>query len=81
MPWDNYFVGVGGLNEIYPYDFRDPFRFSFDRLSGMLVVADVGQDSVEEIDVVRKGGNYCRWITQSDFLFDPNGAVVGLSNR
>ena len=78
VPWDNHFVGVDGLDEIYAYGFRNPFRFSFDRLSGMLIVADVGQDHVEEIDIVRKGGNYGWRIKEGDFLFDPNGAIVGL---
>lgn len=78
VPWDNYFVGIDGLDEIYAYGFRNPFRFSFDKLSGMLVVADVGQDHVEEIDIVRKGGNYGWRLKEGTFLFDPTGVAVGL---
>jgi glucose/arabinose dehydrogenase len=78
VPWDNPFVGVDGVDEIYAYGFRNPFRFGFDKLSGMLIVADVGQDHVEEIDIVRKGGNYGWRIKEGDFLFDPEGAAVGL---
>ncbi|MGE5294173.1 MAG: PQQ-dependent sugar dehydrogenase [Solirubrobacterales bacterium] len=78
VPWDNYFVGIDGIDEIYAYGFRNPFRFSFDMLSGMLIVADVGQDHVEEINIVRKGGNYGWRLKEGTFLFDPTGAAVGL---
>ena len=78
IPWDNYFVAIDGIDEIYAYGFRNPFRFSFDRLSGMLVVADVGQNLVEEVDIVRKGLNYGWNIKEGDFLFDPEGQEIGL---
>lgn len=78
IPWDNHFVGIDGIDELYAYGLRNPYRFSFDRLSGMLVVADVGQDLVEEINIVRKGLNYGWNIKEGDFLFDPEGLVVGL---
>jgi len=78
IPWDNPFVGVDGVDEIYAYGFRNPYRFSFDRLSDMLLVADVGQDYVEEVNIVRKGGNYGWRIKEGTFLFDPEGLDVGL---
>jgi glucose/arabinose dehydrogenase len=78
IPWDNHFVGIDGVDEIYAYGFRNPFRFSFDKLSGMLVVADVGQNFVEEINIVRKGLNYGWNIKEGDFLFDPEGQEIGL---
>ena len=78
IPWDNPFVGVDGLDEIYAYGFRNPYRFSFDRLSDMLLVADVGQDNVEEINIVRKGGNYGWRIKEGTFRFDPEGLNIGL---
>ncbi len=78
VPWDNPFVGIDGVDEIYAYGFRNPYRFSFDRLSDMLVVADVGQDNVEEINIVRKGGNYGWSIKEGTFLFDPEGLDLGV---
>ena len=44
--------------EIYAYGFRNPWRWSFDRQSGKLWVADVGQNALEEVDKVTLGGNY-----------------------
>ena len=79
IPWDNPFVGIEGIDEIYAYGFRNPFRFSFDKLSGMLVVGDVGQDYVEEINIVRKGLNYGWNMKEGDFLFDPEGIALGVS--
>jgi glucose/arabinose dehydrogenase len=57
VPSSNPFVGRGGARgEIYSYGLRNPWRFSFDRANDDLVIGDVGQDEVEEIDFVKKGG-------------------------
>lgn len=59
IPADNPFVGKTGLDEIYAYGFRNPYRMSFD-MSGSkdLYVGDAGQVLYEEVSVVKKGGNY-----------------------
>lgn len=56
VPPDNPFVGVAGVHpEIYHYGLRNPWRNSFDRLTGDLYIGDVGQDLREEIDVAPAG--------------------------
>ena len=51
IPPGNPFVGVNGLDEIWAYGLRNPWRISFDRLTHDLYIADVGQGAWEEIDV------------------------------
>jgi len=50
IPGDNPFVGVTGDDEIWAYGLRNPWRNAFDRETGDLYIADVGQSSWEEID-------------------------------
>ena len=69
IPTDNPWVGAKRFNgaavspsavrsEFYAVGLRNPWRFSFDPLTGELYVGDVGQNAYEEVDLVRKGGNY-----------------------
>lgn len=59
IPRDNPFVNQKGARpEIWAYGFRNPWRFCFDQLTGDLWLADVGQDRVEEVDLIKKGANY-----------------------
>ena len=59
IPPDNPFVRQPQTRrEIWAYGLRNPWRYSFDALTGLLYVGDVGQNHREEIDVVRKGRNY-----------------------
>ncbi len=56
VPAGNPFAARAGARpEIYSYGLRNPWRFSFDRSTGDLVIADVGQNAVEEIDFATKG--------------------------
>lgn len=78
IPADNPFVGMPGfLEEIYAYGFRNPFRFSFDSLSGEMYIGDVGQNDIEEVDLGVAGGNYGWNIKEGSFCFDPNGTGRG----
>ena len=60
IPQDNPFNNntTGYRDEIYAYGFRNPWRFSFDPAKGVLWVGDVGQNRMEEVDIVKNGGNY-----------------------
>jgi glucose/arabinose dehydrogenase len=56
IPASNPFVSRSGARgEVYAYGLRNPWRFSFDRRTGDLAIGDVGQDTREEVDFVRKG--------------------------
>jgi glucose/arabinose dehydrogenase len=71
IPADNPFRGKPGFREeIWAYGLRNPWRFSFDAGSHWLYLADVGQDDEEEIDVIRKGGNY-GWNTMEGNICTP----------
>lgn len=53
IPATNPFASSGGAPEIYAFGLRNPFRASFDRVTGNLFVGDVGQNAIEEIDLIR----------------------------
>ena len=78
IPPDNPFVGKPGLDEIYAYGFRNPYRMSFDiGGSGRLYVGDAGQVLYEEVDVVEKGGNYGWNVKEGTHCFNAaNPAMV-----
>ncbi len=77
IPADNPFVSDSTIpDEIYAYGFRNPWRFSFDSVTGDLIVGDVGQNDIEEVDTVISGGNYGWNLKEGSFRFDPNTGTV-----
>ncbi len=81
IPSTNPFVGSAAADEIYAYGFRNPYRMSVDRGTGRLVAADVGQNDIEEVDFVRRGGNYGWPVKEGSFLFDMNGDDPGFTTN
>jgi len=76
VPPSNPFVGVAGAcEEIWAYGFRNPWRFSFDRSTNDLFIADVGEDAWEEIDLQPAGSsggeNYGWRLMEGDHCYDP----------
>lgn len=80
IPADNPFVGVTGDDEIWAYGLRNPFRCSFDRVTGELWIGDVGQNNREEINFQEAsfagGANY-GWRLREGTIATPTGGVGG----
>ena len=76
VPADNPFVGTTGADEIWAFGLRNPFRNGFDRGLGDLYIADVGQNSFEEIDFGQKGANY-GWDVFEGFMPFEAGPLTG----
>jgi glucose/arabinose dehydrogenase len=79
IPPGNPFANQGRRRpEIWAYGLRNPWRFSFDRATGDLIVGDVGQDIEEEIDFARRGhgagANYGWSIFEGDRRYKPGSA-------
>jgi glucose/arabinose dehydrogenase len=77
IPADNPFTGAGQLREIHSYGFRNPYRFAFDTANGQLILADVGQNNIEEINRVTLGGNYGWAVKEGEWLFDRSNGSIG----
>ncbi|MGD8627895.1 MAG: PQQ-dependent sugar dehydrogenase, partial [bacterium] len=73
IPPDNPFADNtdGYREEIYAYGLRNPWRMSFDPVTGRLWVADVGQSSWEEVDIIESGNNYGWRIMEGAHCYNP----------
>jgi hypothetical protein len=81
IPPSNRFAGDGDpktLGEIYAYGFRNAHRLSWDPADGTMFASDIGMDNVEEINIVRNGGNY-GWMRREGIfengMVRPGGAL------
>ena len=77
IPTTNPFQGPGQVPEAYASGLRNPYRFCFDRGTGDLILADVGQNNIEEVDLIVSGGNYGWAVKEGDFLFDRATGTIG----
>jgi len=80
IPTSNPFVGVTGDDEIWSYGLRNPFRASFDRITGDLWIGDVGQGAREEINFQPAnsgGGENYGWRLREGTIATPSGGVGG----
>lgn len=81
IPADNPFADGSGAPEVWAFGLRNPFRDSFDRATGDLYIADVGQDAWEEIDIGVRGGNYGWRVFEGPAVFaggtPTGGAAIG----
>ncbi|MCU0621746.1 MAG: PQQ-dependent sugar dehydrogenase [Gemmatimonadales bacterium] len=80
VPSSNPFVGIAGRRaELWDLGLRNPWRFSFDRATGDLYIADVGQNELEEVNVATaasgggRGRNYGWAITEGGACFGSGG--------
>ncbi len=77
IPSDNPFAGsTTDVNEIYAFGLRNAFRFSFDRATDELYIADVGQRQIEEINLGALGANYGWRLKEGTFAFDPATGTI-----
>jgi hypothetical protein len=80
IPPDNPFVGQDGRDEVFAQGFRNPWKASFDRLTGDLYIGDVGQDRFEEINFIpasSNGGENFGWRLREGFGATQTGGVGG----
>lgn len=73
IPTTNPFYGnpTTGMEEIFAYGFRNPWKFSQDITSGLIYVADVGQNNWEEINILQAGKNYGWRVMEGFSCFNP----------
>jgi uncharacterized repeat protein (TIGR03806 family) len=87
VPADNPFVGATSFNgravdpanvrtEFWAVGLRNPWRFSFDPVTGYLYCGDVGQSDREEVDIIIKGGNYGWSDSEGNYRPSPNAPFI-----
>jgi glucose/arabinose dehydrogenase len=83
IPDSNPFNAAGQVREIFAYGLRNPYRFAFDIGPGGtndLILADVGQNNIEEINRIVSGGNYGWAVKEGTFLFNRTDGTIGATS-
>jgi glucose/arabinose dehydrogenase len=82
IPSDNPYAGGGGRPEVFMSGVRNPWRWTFDRETGDMWIADVGQGAVEELDALRpaqqRGANLGWSMYEGDACYYPPCSPAGL---
>jgi glucose/arabinose dehydrogenase len=76
IPDDNPFAATAGLDEIFAYGLRNPFRAGFDLATGRLFVGDVGQNAREEINIVGSGDNLGWRLYEGNAPYPPGSSAA-----
>ena len=83
IPAGNKFAADGDpktLGEIYAYGFRNAHRLSWDLADGTMFASDIGMNNIEEINIVRNGGNY-GWMKREGYFENGIGRPGGALNQ
>ena len=77
IPADNpaYTINTAFLPEKYMMGFRNPQRFTWDSANGRLLIADIGQNHVEELDLAQAGANYGWNQREGSYVFNSDGSI------
>jgi glucose/arabinose dehydrogenase len=84
IPTGNPYIGIAGADEIWAIGLRNPWKFSFDKTLGYLWIADVGQDNIEEINMVastQSGLNYGWRCYEGDAAYNTSGCATQASMK
>ncbi len=78
IPDNNPFINdASARDETYAFGLRNPWRFSFDRCDGRLFLGDVGQDRIEEVDIIFPGDNYGWNTMEGTECFEADACIQG----
>jgi glucose/arabinose dehydrogenase len=80
IPATNPFQTGDQVKEIYAYGLRNPYRFAFDTANGQLILADVGQNNIEEINRIELGKNYGWAIKEGTYMFNRTNGTIGANS-
>ena len=79
IPNNPFVDGPGGnVDEIYAYGLRNPYRLAFDDVTKELYASETGEDNIESVDRIVRGGNYGWNLKEGSFLYDKNTREISV---